>query len=171
MNNNITPKKRGNPNFRTGVPNPYPNAGRHDQGVTVTDLLKTVQNVIGTDLETLLACHLLSAKEKYEAGLDYRSYTTMIMSIVDKCVAPLPKHINVDHTGQIEHIQILQEQDAAITERLRQKAYPTLTVDTVDILGDKALNTPISGESTDRIDTVNTKVAGPTKKPRKSKVI
>lgn len=114
------PKKRGNPNFKTGQPNPYPTAGKNkNDGITIREIISSVHAIVGTDLQTLLAHHLLITKEAYEDGTDKKSYTTLLNSLLDRCVIPLSREVNLNVSGKIDHIALLHKQDEAITERLR----------------------------------------------------
>ncbi len=122
------PKGVGNPKWSDGTWKGGP--GRPKEGITITNILKTVHGITGSDFETLLATHMYNAKMKYDSGEDKRSYTTMLLSMMEKVTQSLPTQVNHDHSGKIEHIAALQEQDAAITARLKERALmqPTITV-------------------------------------------
>ena len=117
--NKSVEKRKGNPNWVKGWKG---GPGRPPEGIKINDILDTVRKVTGSDFESLLAVHLYDAKSKYDNGEDLRSYTSMLMSIMDRVTQSLPKQVNHDVSGKVEHISILQEQDKVITERLRQRA-------------------------------------------------
>jgi hypothetical protein len=115
-------KHKGNPNWVKGM-KALPGVGRPKNAIDIKDILTTVRKVTGANFEVLLAQHLADAKEAYENGTDKRSYTTMIMSIMEKVTRSLPKDIKIDVTGKVEHIAVLQAQDEAINAKLAQMSF------------------------------------------------
>lgn len=155
------PKKRGpgNPQWVKGHPK-VPGSGRQKEGITIDKILKTVRKVAGTDFETLLAQHLNETKEAYLAGDDYRSYTTMLMSIMDRVVQSIPKQVSVDVSGTVNHIAQLAAQDESIHERLIQRGYtdvvalvtaetPAPMLDTIVTETDSEVNAPAHRSNTE----------------------